>query len=330
MNMRRQLLVALSLGILGTAFPVLGQKPGRPWRIGFLGVRSRPTVWEADYYGAFLKGLRDLGYAEGKNFVMEWRFADGDAGRLPGLAAELVNSKVDVIVTGGTRAIRAAKQATTAIPIVMANSSDPVGAGFVASLERPGANITGSASVSTGLSPQHLELLKGAVPNLTDVAILLNPGSESYTPIFKGISEAAGQAGINVIRFEAEDSASIDRAFAAMSRQNAQAVIVAFDAVYVLQRHHIAAQALKYRLPSMFPVKEQAEAGGLMSYGQNFSALYRRAATYVDKILKGAKPGELPVEQPAELELVINTRIAKALGLTIPKPLLARADKLVV
>jgi putative ABC transport system substrate-binding protein len=329
MNTRRQLLAALTLGMLWPAAASRAQAPPRLWRVGFLAARTRPAVWEIDYYGAFLKGMRELRYVEGKNFTMEWRFAEGDAERLPALAVDLVKRNVDVIVAGGTRSIRAAKQATSTIPIVMSNSSDPVGAGFVESLARPGGNITGSSGASTGLTPQHLALLKEAVPKLTNVAVLLNPDSESYSPILKAITEAGERTGVTVLRFEASTSDSIDVAFAAMSRQSAQAVLVAFDGLYVLRRHQIAAQALKYRLPSMFPVREQAEAGGLMSYGQDFGELYRRAAIYVDKILHGAKPGDLPVEQATKFELVINNKIAKALGVTMPKTLLARANKII-
>jgi putative ABC transport system substrate-binding protein len=330
MNTRRQLLAALTLGMLWPAVASRAQAPPRPWRVGFLAVRTRPTVWDIDYYGAFLKGMRDLRYVEGKNFAMEWRFADGDSERLPALAVDLVQRNVDVIVAGGTRAIRAASKATSTIPIVMSNSSDPIGAGFVESLARPGGNITGSSGASTGLSPQHLALLQEAVPKLTNVAVLLNPGSESYSPILKAITEAGERTDIAVLRFEANTSEAIDVAFAAMSRQSAQAVLVAFDGLYVLRRHQIGAQALKYRLPSMFAVREQAEAGGMMSYGQDFGELYRRAANYVDKILRGAKPGELPVEQATKFELVINNKIAKALGVTMPKTLLQRADRIIV
>jgi len=326
---RRQLLLAIGAGALAAPCWALAQASSRVWRIGFLGIRARPTVWNADYYGAFLRGMRDLHYVEGKHFVMEWRFADGDTERLPALAAELVQSKVDLILTGGTPAIRAARQATAAIPIVMANSSDPVGAGLIASLERPGGNITGMANTSTGLSPRHLALIKEALPNLVRVAVLLNPRNENYAPILKGMHEAAGKIKVKVLRFEAKNAREIDGAFAAMDRAEAQAVIVAFDGLYVQQRHQIGALALRYRLPSMFPLRQQVEAGGLMSYGQNFAKLYRRAATYVDKIVKGARPGDLPVEQASRLELVINNKIAKALELDIPKTMMERADKLI-
>jgi putative ABC transport system substrate-binding protein len=328
MNLRRHLMVSLAAGALAAALPALAQK-GRVWRIGFLAVRSRPAVWKSDYYGAFLTGMREIGYVEGKQFAMEWRFADGNVARLPELAADLVRSKVDIIVTGGTAGARAAKQATASIPIVMANLSDPVGAGFVESLARPGGNITGLTNTSTGLSPRHLELLRAVLPDLTALAVMLNPLSENYTPILKGVSEAAQAAGIRLQRYEAQSTRGIDRAFAAMKRDEMQAVIVAFDGYYVQQRHQIASLALANRLPSMFPVREQSEAGGMMSYGQNFEQLYSRTAFFVDKIIQGAKPGDLPMEQPAKFELVINAKIAKALGVVIPITLFSQADKII-
>ncbi len=326
---RRQLLIAAGAAALAAPLSLIAQGHDRMWRIGFLGTRSRPAVWNADYYGAFLRGLRDLHYVEGGNFVMEWRFANGDAERLPDLAAELVRSKVDVIVTGGAPGIRAARQATGSIPIVMATSSDPVGSGFVSSLTRPGGNITGMANTSTGLSPVHLGLMQEAMPNLARVAVLLNPRNENYTPVLKGVHDAAGKLRIKIVRLEAKSAREIDGAFDAMGRAETQAVIVAFDGLYVQLRHQIGALALKYRLPSMFPVRQHVEAGGLMSYGQNFAKLYRRAAGYVDSILKGANPGELPVEQATKFEFVINNRIAKALGLEIPPSMLKRVDKLI-
>lgn len=326
---RRQLLIAIGAGSLYASLPHLAGAQNRPVRIGFLATRAQPAVWNADYYGAFLRGMRDLHYVEGKDFAMEWRFANGDSERLPALASDLVQSKVDIIVTGGTPAIRAAKQATTTIPIVMANSNDPVGAGFIASMSNPGGNITGLANTNTGLSPTHMSLMQEVLPGLSRVAVLLNPKNDNYTPILKSMHEAAAKMRIKIVRLEAKSSREIDGAFAAMDRAEAQAVITAFDALYVQQRHQIGALALKYRLPSLFPVRQQVEAGGLMSYGQNFGKLYRRAAVYVDRILKGAKPADLPVEQATKFELVINNRIARALALDIPASVRQRADKVI-
>jgi putative tryptophan/tyrosine transport system substrate-binding protein len=326
MNSRRYLLGVLAFCLLSAALPTAAQLT-EVWRIGFLAQRSRPTSWDIDYYGAFLKGLRDLGYVEGNNLVVEWRFADGLVDRLPALAAELVQLNVAAIVTAGTPAIRAAKQATSTIPIVMAYSVDPVGSGFVKSLDQPGGNITGTASIGTSLTSKHLALLTSVVPNLSVVALLLNPDSDSYTPILKGIYEAAQSTGIKVLRHEARNAAEIDNAFAAMAMEGAGAVMVGFDGFFVQQRHQIAGLAVKHRLPSLFAVREQVEAGGLMSYGQSFAELYRRAAMYVDKILKGAKPEELPIELSSQFELVINTKVARALEIAIPQSILSNAEK---
>lgn len=326
---RRELLIAIGAGSLLAHLPRIAISQNRPVRIGFLGTRARPTVWNVDYYGAFLRGMRDLHYVEGRDFAMEWRFADGDSDRLPELAKDLASSKVDIIVTGGTSAIRAASQATTTIPIVMANSNDPVGAGLIASLTRPGGNITGLANTNTGLSPTHMGLMQEVVPGLSRVAVLLNPKNENYTPILKSMHDAAARMRIKIIRLEAKSAREIDGAFAAMDRAEAQAVITAFDALYVQQRHQIGALALKYRLPSLFPVRQQVEAGGLMSYGQNFGKLYRRASVYVDRILKGASPADLPIERATKFELVINNRIAKALALEIPASVRQRADRFI-
>ena len=326
---RRQLLIAIGAGSLFGSLPRLTIAQKGPTRIGFLATRSKPTVWNADYYGAFLRGMQDLHYTEGKDFAMEWRFADGDSARLPELANELVKSKVDIIVTGGTQAIRAASEATKVIPIVMGNSNDPVGEGLIASLARPGGNITGLANTNTGLSPTHMSLMQEVVPGLSRVAVLLNPKNQNYTPILKSMYDAAAKMRLKIIRLEAKSPREIDGAFAAMDRAEAQAVITAFDALYVQQRHQIGALALKYRLPSLFPVRQQVEAGGLMSYGQNYGKLYRRASVYVDKILKGASPADLPVEQATKFELVINNRIARALALEIPSSVRQRADKFI-
>ena len=326
---RRRLLVAFGAGAVVASFSGAALAQSRPVRIGFLGTRARPTVWSTDYYGAFLRGMRDHHYVEGRDFVMEWRFANGNSERLPELAKDLVQAGVDLVVTGGIPATRAVSQATTSIPIVMANSSDPVGAGLVSDLSRPGGNITGLANTSTGLSPVHLGLIREVMPSLSRVAVLLNPANDNYTPILKGMHEAAAKLKVKIVRVEARSVREIDGAFAAMDRAEAQAVIAAFDALYVQQRHQIGALAVKYRLPSLFPVRQQVEAGGLMSYGQNFGKLYRRAAGYVDRIIKGARPGDLPIEQATRFELVINNRIARALDLDIPESVRKRADRIV-
>ena len=326
---RRKLLVAVGLGALAAALPSIAQQQGKIWRIGFLAPRSRPTSSDPDVYSAFPQGMRELGYVEGKNFVVEWRFADGKFERLPGLAAELVKMKVDVIVAAGTVATEVAQRATTTIPIVIAASVDPVGSGFVKSLARPGGNITGLSLATSDFSPKHLELLMTVVPKLSRVAVLVSPDNSAHPGVLKSIQAAAQKLGVQVLPVSARTPEDIERGFAVMKREHAEAVIVAADAFFVLQRRQIVELALKHRLASMAPNREYAAAGGLMSYGQNVADFYRRAATFVDKILKGAKPGELPIEQPAIFELVINRKTAKTLGISLPQELLLRADRVI-
>jgi putative ABC transport system substrate-binding protein len=326
---RRKLLVAVCLGALAAALPSIAQQQGKIWRIGFLAPRSRPTASDPDVYSAFPQGMRELGYVEGKNFVVEWRFADGKFERLPGLAAELVRMKVDVIVAAGTVATEVAQRATTTIPIVIAASVDPVGSGFVKSLARPGGNITGLSLATSDFSPKHLELLMTAVPKLSRVAVLVSPDNSAHPGVLKSVQAASQKLGVQVLPVNARTPEDIERGFAMMKRERAEAVIVAADAFFFLQRRQIAELALRHRLASMASNREYAAAGGLMSYGQNIADFYRRAATFVDKILKGAKPGELPIEQPAIFELIINRKTAEALGLAIPQELLLRADRVI-
>jgi putative ABC transport system substrate-binding protein len=326
---RRKLLVAFGLGALAAPLVSVAQQQRKIWRIGFLAPRSRPTSSVPDVYSAFPQGMRELGYVEGKNFVIEWRFADGKFERLPGLAAELVQMKVDVIVAAGTVATEVAQRATTTIPIVIAASVDPVGSGFVKSLARPGGNITGLSLATSDFSPKHLELLMTVVPKLSRVAVLVSPDNSAHPGVLKSIQATAQKLGVQVLPVSAPTPDDIERGFAMMKRERAEAVIVAADAFFVLQRRQIVELALKHRLASMATNREYAAAGGLMSYGQNVADFYRRAATFVDKILKGAKPGELPIEQPAIFELVINRKTAKTLGIAIPQELLLRADRVI-
>jgi len=321
-------LAGLALAVaLPPASAASAQPSGKVHRIGFLAARARPTAWKIDYYNGFVKGMRKLGYVEGKNLVIEWRFADGKPERLPELAAELVNLGVEVIVTGGTPAIRAAQKATRTIPIVMAASADPVGSGFVESMARPGGNVTGSANLTDDLSPKHFQLLKSVVPELSRVAILMNPDNEFYTPVLKRYQNASRDAKVALIRLEARTPGQIEGAFRTIGTQKIGALLVPVDVFFVQQRHQIAGLAARQGLPSMFAVAQHAEAGGLMSYGQNLSEIYRSTARYVDKILKGAKPGDLPVEQPAGFELIVNARAARGMGVEIPQPVLAMADR---
>ena len=280
-------------------------------------------------YNPFLEGMHELGYIEGKNLLIEWRFADGKSERLSGFAKELVNLNLDVIVAAGTAATSAAQKVTTTIPIVMTNASNPVGSGFVKSLAHPGGNITGLSSITGDLSPKHMEMLLSMVPKLSHVAVMVNPGNSSHKVTLKNVQAAAQRTGIKIVPVEAQTPQEIENAFTVMAREHTGAVIAVSDSFFIQQRRQIAELAAKHRLPSISARREYAEAGFLMSYGQNSADNYRRAATYVDKIFKGAKPGDLPVEQPTKFELFINRKTAKALGLTIPQSLLISADKVI-
>lgn len=323
---RRIALHAVLCGIaLAAPLASLAQEQPKVWRIGFLASDSSSTR----VYDGFQQGMRELGYFEGKNCIISRRFADGQYERLPRLAAELVRLNVDVIVAGTTLSVQAARQATATTPIVMVAVPDPVGEGFATSLSRPGGNITGLSNIVTELSIKHLELLRIAVPKLSRVAVLINPLNPSDSLILEQIHGAAYARGVKVFPIEASSASQIETGFGAMTRERTEALIVAADSYFDVQRDQITKLAVKNRLPTIFSTRELTEAGGLMSYGQDLTEHYRRAATYVDKILKGTKPGNLPIEQPTVLELVINRRVAKALGLTISQELMLRADKVI-
>jgi putative ABC transport system substrate-binding protein len=327
MNSRRKLLVTLGAGALAFAVPPgsFGQQQGKVWRVGFLSPTSASL--SSQNTGAFLKGMRELGYIEGQNLLIERRFADGKLERLPGLAAELVQLKVDVIVTAGSPAISAAQKATSTIPIVMTSAGDPVRGGFVKSLARPGGNITGLSNMSGDIGAKLLDLLRSVVPKLSRVA-MLTP-STTYGAISKSVQAAAQKARVKSLVAEASTPQEIESAFSMMVREKADAVIVGSPTIFAQQHRQIAELALKYRMPSMFQDPVNDEVGGLMSYGQKLTESYQRSATYVDKIFKGAKAGDLPIEQPTKFELVINLKTAKALGLTLPQSLLLRADEVI-
>ena len=271
----------------------------------------------------------ELGYVEGKNIVIEWRHADGKSDHLPALAAELVRLKVDVIVTSGPTATRPAKEATSTIPIVMAFDVDPVGSGFVASLARPGGNITGLATLAPDISGKRLELMKEIVPRLARVAVIGTSNIQGTAQALKEMELAAEAIGVRLQSLDIQDAKDIESALRAASKEHADAVLVLQTPILNSQRRQIADHALKSRLPAIYPTSQYVEDGGLMSYGVSISDLDRRAATYVDKILKGAKPAELPVEQPMKFEFIINLKAAKQIGLTIPPNVLARADKVI-
>ena len=329
MNNRRKLLVALGACALGAPFTSFSQRPGKVWRIGVLSTRGRPDSLDSSVFGAFLLGMRELGYAEGKNLMIEWRFADSHYDKFPGLVAELVRLKVDTILATGSPAISAAQKSTVTIPIVMVDVSDPVGSGFVKSLAHPAGNITGLSNISVDISPKLLEMLLSMAPKLTRVAVLVNFGNPSHAPILKSAQAAAQRAKLEVLQMEARTPHDIEKAFAAMAREKVGAFIVPRDGLFIRHARQIAELAAKNRLPSISMILEYVEAGGLMGYGTSDMDIYRRAATYVDKILKGANPGDLPVQQPTKLELIINRKTAKALGLTIPQSLMISADKVI-
>jgi putative ABC transport system substrate-binding protein len=321
----------LLLGALFSPVAAEAEQAAKIVRIGYLGfdrAGGDPRMREA-----FLQGLRDLGYVEGRNLVIEWRDAEGKPELLPALAAELVALKVDVImITGGTRGALAAKQATRTVPIVFPVVGDPVAEGLVTSLARPGGNVTGLSAVSPELVGKSLELLKQAVPGVSRVAFLLKPDAmpdRAKKDRLKAADVAARALGVRLQVVEARGPEDFDRAFSAMTRARADALAVLSTPVFDSERRRLVDLAAKNRLPTVYSYRNYVEAGGLMSYGPDLPDLFRRSATYVDKILKGAKPGDLPVEQPTKFELVINLRAAKALGLTIPQSVLARADQVI-
>lgn len=297
--------------------------------VGFLALPARPDPLESSRFGAFVRGMRELGYVEGDNLKIEWRFAGGDIAQLPGLAAELVALDVDIIVGGATPVISAAQKATRTIPIVMAPINDPVGSGLVESVGRPGGNITGLSNLSTDLSPKIIELLHSIAPAASRIAVLSNPDNASNAAILENLRAAMGRIGITGIVVEATTAQNIDIAFAKIGDEGAQAVVVAPDTLFVEQRRQIAELALKRRLPTICEFREHVEAGALLSYGQNLADGYRRAATFVDRIFRGGKPADLPIELSTKLELVINLATAKILKLAISADLLARADEVI-
>ena len=325
---RRKIVIALGAGALAP-FASLAQQQGKVWRVGFLSARHVDFV-DSDYiYGPFTQGLRELGYVVGKNLMIEWRSAEGKSERLTELAAELVRLKVDVLATGGTAASLAAQKATTAIPIVMISVGDPVDSGLVKSLARPGGNSTGLSNMSTELGPKMMEMLRGMAPKVNRVAVLVHPSNTANISALKAIQAAAQKLGVKIQPIEAGTPQEIANGFTVMTRQNANALIVPRDQFFTQQKSQIVELVAQRRLPSISGNSEFVEAGGLMSYGQNLGEPFRRAATYVDKIFKGANPGDLPVEQPTVFERFINRNTANALGLKIPNSMLAQATKVI-
>ena len=325
--MRRKLLIALGAGALAAPFGSFAQQqPAKIARIGFLGAETASDT--ASRIEAMRNGLRDLGYVEGKNIVIEFRWAEGKYDRLRDLAADLVGLKVDVLVTDGAKASLAAKNATAAVPIVIANVSDPVALGLVSSLARPGGNITGSASFGPETAAKRLELLREFMPRIKLAGVLLNPGNPSSAPKLQAMQMAARSLKVELYPAEVRAPAEFDGVFATLAKRRVEAVIVDTDTLFVAHGKAIAVIATKGRLPSVGSA-EFAEAGGMMGYGPNLLELFRRVAYFVDRILKGTKPGDLPIERATRFELVINMKTAKTFGIMIPKAILVRADRII-
>ena len=322
---RRTFLCELIAVLFTVPLGAEAQQAGKFYRIGVLHLTPDLARMEA-----FRHGLSELGYIEGQHVAILDRLAEGKVDRLHELAAELVRLKVDVIVTGGATTTYAAKQATSSIPIVMAADDNPVEDGFIVSLGRPGANITGLTTLARELNGKRLELLKEAVPRISRVAVLSNPATRSSGPGRSRTRDAAQSLGLHLEGFEVRGPEKFDSAFSAMAKARAQGLVLAHqDPLFHVHAQRLASLALKGRLPTVFYLKDFAEQGGLISYAPNYQDLFRRAAIYVDKILKGVKPGDLPVEQPQKFELIVNAKTARALGLTIPSSLLARADGII-
>jgi putative ABC transport system substrate-binding protein len=327
MAQRSVLSFSLCAMLFALCDPVYAQQPTKIPRVGFL-ITSSPAVI-APRMDAFQQGLRELGYVEGKNIVIERRHAEGKLDRLPALAAELVRLNVDIIVTSGPTTTRPAKEATSTIPIVMTFDDDPVGSGFVASLARPGGNVTGLSTLAPEISGKQLEILKEVVHRLNRVAVLGTSTRQGTAQALKELELAAGALATKLQYLNIQNPQDIETAFRAAGKERAEALILLQSPVFNSQRVQIADLAVKSRLPATYPRREYVEHGGLMSYGVSISDLDRRAATYVDKILKGTKPADLPVEQPKKFELIINLKAAKQIGLTIPPNVLVRADRVI-
>jgi putative ABC transport system substrate-binding protein len=323
MRTAARLIVALALVMLTAPLVAEAQQPGTVPRIGVL-LTGSPSAG-APYVDAFTRGLRELGHVEGQSVAIESRWVEERSDRFIDVAADLVRTKVDLIVVWGTTAATAAKRATSTVPIVFVAAGDPVGTGLLASLARPGGNITGITNISADMIGKLLELLKEVVPGVTRVAALRNPSNPVSAPQLAWTQSAARALGVQLQVIEVQDPKEFESGFAAMTRERADALIVLADPMFLSERNRIAYLAEKNRMPAVFNVRQYVEAGGLMAYGPSLVELFHRAATYVDKILKGAKPADLPVELPTKFELVVNLKTAKTLGLTIPQSILLQA-----
>jgi len=303
------------------------QQPAKIPRIGFLG--NSTATMEANLIGPLRDGLRELGYEEGRNVIIEFRWADGKYDQFPALVAELLAAKVDVIITAGTPATLAIKKATSTVPLVFIAVGDPVGTGVVPNLGRPGGNITGLSSIAPDLEGKRLELLREVVPKLSHVAFFLNPANAFHTASMRQARVAAQSLGIKLQPMEVNKSEQLDGAFASIVKEKPDALLILADRIFLHNRKRMMEFAIQQRLPSVNAYRELVEAGGLISYGPSYEDMHRRAAVYVDKILKGTKPADLPIEQPTKFTLLINLKTAKTLGLTVPPTLVARADELI-
>jgi putative ABC transport system substrate-binding protein len=326
MDRRRFLLTSLA-GVLAAPRAVEAQRAGKVYRIGFLG-NSTPAL-EANLVGRFREGLRDLDYVEGLNVLIEYRWAEGQYERFTALIAELIALKVEVIVTAGTPASLAVKKATTSTPLVMVAVGDPVATGLVASLARPGGNITGLTSIAEEMEGKRLELLREVAPKVSHIAVLWNAGSPIQVIQEREMQAAIRVVGMKMLSLGVRTAEQIEDAFATMVRERPGALFVLADRLFLHHRTRIMDFAAQHRLPGVHAYRELVEAGGLMSFGPSYAGMHRRAAYFVDRILRGAKPADLPVERPSKFELVINLKTAKVLGLTIPQSLLQRADQVI-
>jgi putative ABC transport system substrate-binding protein len=324
---RRTFISSLACIALATPLDAIAQQPGKVWRIGYLASGARPS--DGAPPAALRQALQELGYVDGTGISYVGRWAEVKKDRLPGLAAEMVGLKVDLIVALGAPAAEAAKEATSTIPIVIVNAGDPVGVGLIASLARPGGNVSGISDQATELSAKRLELLKEAMPNASNIAVLWNAGDRAMTLRYREIEKAARVLGVTIRPLGVREPDDFDVAFSAMTRERPDALLLVTDALTNLNRGRILDFAVAHRIPAMYEFGSLVREGGLMSYGPDLADSYRRAAVYVDRILKGAKPSELPVEQPNRYYLLVNLKTAKALGITIPQSLLLRADEVI-
>ena len=326
MGARLRASVLLAIGLLASVPAVEAQVTGRPGRVGFLYFGSRDTGVGPERYAAFLEGMRELGYADGKNVVIEARFADSSAERVPGLIEELVRLKVDVVVATGSPVYRALRRQAPTLPVVVTVTADPLIEGMAAGVARPGGSFTGLTDTAADISPKQLELLRSLAPKLSRVGVLMNPDNGTHPRQTTRFILAGQKIGVHVRLAEASSVEGIEPGVAALARERVDAVILFGDTFFSQQLSQIAQAALKHRLPSVYTIREYAAVGGLLSYGANLTDNFRRAATYVDKILKGAQPGDLPFEQPTRYVLAVNLKTAQALGLTVPQSVLLQAN----